>query len=174
MWRKIRVTVCHRLHQRRAILTNRDIQRDIFPPIYHGLWHGDTILKNQRWNSGQMVLMLPALIILLLSGRMPCTDILCWSQYSGWTSGLIHLLKVSSSHSMSPAWSEPTLFFAELILKRTNSADIWTIPAISPAFSMSNERKTAFWLSNMLWAMDLPLGHGLWVSHSSPAFLATV
>ncbi len=39
MWRKIRVTVCHRLHQRRAILANRDIQRDIFPPIYHGLWH---------------------------------------------------------------------------------------------------------------------------------------
>jgi hypothetical protein len=38
MWRKIRVTVCHRLHQRRAILANRDIQRDIFPPIYHGLW----------------------------------------------------------------------------------------------------------------------------------------
>jgi len=32
-----RVTVCHHLHQRRAILANRDIQRDIFPPIYHGL-----------------------------------------------------------------------------------------------------------------------------------------
>jgi hypothetical protein len=39
---------------------------------------------------------------------------------------------------MSPAWSEPTFFFAELILKRTISADIWTIPAISPAVSMSN------------------------------------
>ena len=39
MWQKIRVTVCHRLHQRRAILANRDIQRDTFPPIYHGLWH---------------------------------------------------------------------------------------------------------------------------------------
>ena len=33
MWRKIRVTVCHRLHQRRAILANRDIQRDMFPLI---------------------------------------------------------------------------------------------------------------------------------------------
>jgi len=39
MWRKIRVTVCHRLHQRRAILANRDIQRDMFSPIYHGLCH---------------------------------------------------------------------------------------------------------------------------------------
>ena len=45
MWRKIRVTVCHRLHQRRAILANRDIQRDIFPPIYHGLWHSPTRMK---------------------------------------------------------------------------------------------------------------------------------
>jgi hypothetical protein len=36
---KILVTICHRLHQRRAILANRDIQRNIFPPIYHGLWH---------------------------------------------------------------------------------------------------------------------------------------
>ncbi len=33
MWQKIRVTVRHRLHQRRAILANHDIQRDMFPPI---------------------------------------------------------------------------------------------------------------------------------------------
>ena len=45
MWRKIRVTVCHRLHQRRAILANRDIQRDTFPPIYHGLWHSPPRMK---------------------------------------------------------------------------------------------------------------------------------
>jgi len=44
MWQKIRVTVSHRLHQRRAILANRDIQRDMFPPIYHGLWHGLELL----------------------------------------------------------------------------------------------------------------------------------
>jgi hypothetical protein len=37
MWRKIQVTICHRLHQQRAILANRDIQQDMFPPIYHGL-----------------------------------------------------------------------------------------------------------------------------------------
>jgi hypothetical protein len=43
-----------------------------------------------------------------------------------------------------PVEVEGTFFFAELILKRTISADIWTIPAISPAVSMSNERKTAF------------------------------
>ncbi len=39
LWRKIRVSVCHRLHQRRATLANCDIQGVIFPPIYHGLWH---------------------------------------------------------------------------------------------------------------------------------------
>jgi len=33
------------LHQRRAILANRDIQRDTFPPIYHGLWHSPPRMK---------------------------------------------------------------------------------------------------------------------------------
>ena len=32
---------------------------------------GDTLLKNQRWNSGHTVLMLPAFLILSSSGRMP-------------------------------------------------------------------------------------------------------
>ena len=65
---------------------------------------GDTILKNQRWNSGQTVLMLPALIILLSSERMPCTVILCWSQYSGGTSRLMYLLKLKVPSSL-PNWS---------------------------------------------------------------------
>ncbi len=32
---------------------------------------GNTLLKNQRWNSGYTVLMLPAFLILSSSGRMP-------------------------------------------------------------------------------------------------------
>jgi len=55
MWQKIRVTVCHRLHQRRAILANRNIQRGMFPPIYHGLWHIYVILILGVWTPETVV-----------------------------------------------------------------------------------------------------------------------
>ncbi len=59
----------------------------------------------------------------------------------------------------------PVIFFSELILKRTISADIWTIPAISPAVSMSNERKRDCWLLNMVWAIDHSLTQSPGDSH---------
>jgi hypothetical protein len=59
---------------------------------------------------------------------------------------------------MSSAWSEPTVFFAKLILKRTISADIWTIPAISPAVLVSNERKNSLLVVKYVIGKDLPLG----------------
>ena len=49
MWQKIQVTVCHRLHQRRAILANRIIQRDMFPRIYHGLWQAQSRVECCWW-----------------------------------------------------------------------------------------------------------------------------
>ena len=106
----------------------------------------------------KQVLVLLVLMIFSLSGRMSCTYILCWSQYSGQTPGLTYLLNVSSTHMMSSAWSEPTVFFAKLILKRTISADIWTIPAISPAVLVSNERKNSLLVVKYVIGKDLPLG----------------
>ena len=75
MWRKIRVTVYHRLHQRRAILANRDIQRDIFPPIYHGLWQPPPLpWSRHRCCGAATVVVVDTLLpsLLLLSCRHCC------------------------------------------------------------------------------------------------------